>query len=119
MSHKIYLIAAADLKNGIGIGGKLPWNLKGDMAFFQKTTIKGADCQRRNMVIMGRNTWESIPEEHRPLAGRKNVVLSRNKEMKIKGVEMVSSLEKAIDMADERVEDIFIIGGAKVFEQAL
>lgn len=119
MAHKIYLIAAADLKNGIGIKGKLPWDLKDDMKFFQETTIKTDDANKRNMVVMGRTTWESIPEKHRPLIGRKNVVLSRNKKLKYEGADVVNSLKGVIQAADkdERIESIFVIGGAKVYEQ--
>ncbi|MBU0727310.1 dihydrofolate reductase [Patescibacteria group bacterium] len=119
MKHKIYLIAAADPKNGIGIKGKLPWQLKGDMKFFQETTIKTDNANKRNMVVMGRTTWESIPEKHRPLIGRKNVVLSRNKNLKIEGTDVVNSIKDIIKIAeeDERIENIFVIGGAKVYEQ--
>lgn len=117
MKHKIYLIAAADQKNGIGIKGKLPWDLKGDMAFFKKKTIKTENSSRLNMVVMGRTTWESIPKEYRPLPARKNVVLTRKKDFKAEGASVVHSIEKAIEEADERVEAIYVIGGAKVYEQ--
>lgn len=115
---KVYLIVAADPKNGIGLKGKLPWDLKEDMKFFQKTTIKTDNVQYRNMVIMGRVTWESIPETHRPLKGRKNVVITHNRDYKLpKGVTLVHSTHEAIKQADERVADIFVIGGARVFEE--
>lgn len=120
MKHKIYLIAASDLKNGIGLNGKMPWNLPGDLKFFQKTTIKTEDIQFRNMVVMGRVTWESIPEAHRPFKGRKNVVITKNKNYKVaEGVTLAHSLEEALKASDERVADIFIIGGTKVFEEAM
>ena len=119
MKNKIYLIAAADLRNGIGLNGKLPWNLPGDLKFFQKTTIQTEDIQFRNMVVMGRVTWESIPENHRPFKGRKNVVITKNKGYKLKEATLAYSLEEAIKAADERVANIFIIGGTKVFEEAL
>ena len=117
MKHKIYLIAAADQKNGIGIKGKIPWNLKGDMAFFKKKTIKTENTNRLNMVIMGRTTWESLPEEHRPLPARKNVILSRNKNFTAKGAYIVSTIDKAIEEANERIDTIYVIGGAKIYEQ--
>lgn len=117
MKHQIYLIAAVDQKNGIGIKGKLPWNLKGDMEFFKKKTIKADNSNKLNMVIMGRATWESIPSEHKPLLGRKNIVLSRKKDFNADGTYVVNSIEKAIEKADERIETIFVIGGAKIYEQ--
>ena len=120
MKPKIYLIAATDLKGGIGLNGKLPWNLPGDLKFFQKTTIHTHDIQYRNMLIMGRVTWDSIPEAHRPFKARKNVVVSRNKNFKVPaGVTVAHSLEEAIKCADERVADIFIIGGTAIFEEAM
>lgn len=118
MKPKIYLIVAIDLKGGMGLKGKLPWNLPGDMEFFKKTTIKTDNTQYRNMVIMGRVTWESIPEKHRPLKARKNVVITRNKDFKVDdSVTVAHSIEQALKAVDDRISDIFIIGGARVFEQ--
>lgn len=121
MDPKIYIIVAMDQKRGIGIKGKLPWKLKKDMAFFKSITTKSEDCQFRNMVIMGRKTWESIPEKHRPLEGRKNVILTRNKNYKVtdKGAYVAHSFKEAMALVDERIESIFVIGGAKIYEQAL
>ncbi len=119
MDQKIYLIAAADLKNGIGIKGKLPWNLKRDLRFFQKKTIKTDNANRRNMVIMGSVTWESLPEGHRPLPGRMNVVLAKSKDYDAPGATVAHSIEEALSLADERIEKIFFIGGASVYEQAI
>lgn len=117
MKKNIYLIAAADSRNGIGIKGKLPWKLKKDMHFFQKKTIKTEDANRLNMVVMGRTTWESLPAEHRPLPARKNVVLTREKEYRAQGAKVVNSIEDAIKEADDRIESIYVVGGAKVYEQ--
>ncbi|MBU0706487.1 dihydrofolate reductase [Patescibacteria group bacterium] len=118
MKPKVYLIVATDLKGGIGLKGKLPWNLPGDMKFFKSITIQTEDIQRRNMVVMGRVTWESIPEGRRPLKARKNVVITRNRDFKAdESVAVAHSIEEAIKAADDRVADIFVIGGAKIFEQ--
>ena len=119
MKPKIYLIAATDIKGGIGNKGKLPWNLKGDMKFFKDTTTKTDNFTKQNIVIMGRKTWESIPEKHRPLEGRKNIILTRNRNLEIPEVVVAHNLDEAISMADERTESIYIIGGAKVFKQAI
>lgn len=144
-SHPLYIIVAVDEKYGIGKGGKLPWHLKGDMEFFREMTTKTDDPKKQNMVIMGRKTWESIPEKFRPLEGRKNGVLTRDNRNKImltettnaraifpreldtkQGtakavVEIFHSLNEAIASArnDKEVEKIFIIGGAQVFKEAL
>ena len=57
-----------------GDKGTLPWKLSGDMKFFKATTLGDGN----NAVLMGRKTWDSIPEKFRPLQGRVNVVLSRS-----------------------------------------
>ena len=65
---KINLIAACLDKNmGIGFKGKLPWNIPEDLKYFFETT-------NRNIVVMGHNTWKSIPEKHRPLVNRFNII---------------------------------------------
>ncbi len=67
---------AATRAGGIGKDGKLPWHLPGEMAFFKELTSKTRDASKRNAVVMGRRTWESLPPKFRPLPGRLNVVLS-------------------------------------------
>ena len=116
---KVYLIAATDLRGGIGLKEKLPWNLPGDLKHFQKMTIQTENAQYRNMVIMGRITWDSIPETHRPLKARKNVVITRNKDLKIDdaSVTIAHSIEEALKAVDDRVANIFVIGGAKIYAE--
>ncbi len=105
---------------GIGIGNKLPWRLKGDMQYFQYVTTE-AEPGKVNAVIMGRKTWESLPEKSRPLKGRVNIVLSRGYADVPTGVLVVNSLEDALSQLwhDETVDKIFVIGGASVYTQAL
>lgn len=85
---RLTLIAALSPSNGLGVSGGLAWSLKGEMAYFRKATsfvplpshsAAGAETKGKgkNAVIMGRNTWESIPPKFRPLKGRINVVVSR------------------------------------------
>ena len=71
------LIVAATLANGIGRAGRLPWRLSHDMAYFAHVTTN-APQGSRNALIMGRNTWESIPAKNRPLKDRTNVVITGN-----------------------------------------
>ena len=68
--RKFSIIAAVDNKFGIGKRGKLPWYSPTDMKYFKNITKGG-------IVIMGRRTWESISEKHRPLSNRFNIILSR------------------------------------------
>ena len=74
------VIVAATMSNGIGVvhgtSAKLPWRLPKEMAFFARVTSL-APSARRNTVVMGRKTWDSIPTKFRPLRDRKNVILSR------------------------------------------
>lgn len=99
-----------------------PWRLPGDMKYFKKLTTEPPATGQVNAVLMGRSTWESIPEKFRPLPGRVNCVLSRNKEYKVpEGVYLASSLEEASQKL-ENVPDvgrIFLIGGGQIYQQAL
>ena len=76
------VVVAATSAGGIGMKGKLPWRLPGDMAFFKRVTSSVADIGKRNAVIMGRRTWASIPAKFRPLPARLNVVLSRSADVR-------------------------------------
>lgn len=102
----IKLIAAIGKNRELGKDNSMMWNLPGDMRFFRTTT-------QGSTVIMGRKTYESIG---RPLPKRENIVISRNPELNINGVRMVSSLDEAIAAAKG---DAFIIGGASIYTAAL
>ncbi|MCH7759310.1 dihydrofolate reductase [Patescibacteria group bacterium] len=117
--NKIYLVAAVDAQNGIGKDGTIPWNLKKELKYFFKLTTGTDDKTKQNMLIMGRLTWESLPEKNRPLVNRKNIVLSRNKKYQAKGATVVSSLDQALKLAGKAIENIFIIGGAELFQEAI
>ncbi|MCH7677888.1 dihydrofolate reductase [candidate division KSB1 bacterium] len=105
----ISLIVAIGKNNEIGKGNKLPWNLPADMKHFKKTTYLHA-------VIMGRKTFESIG---RPLPDRRNIIITKNRKYKANGVEIVKSLEKAIALFQDINEEIFVIGGAEIYKQAI
>lgn len=122
MSDKnIYIIVAVDKNNGIGKDNKMPWHFKKEIEYFKDTTMETMEFGKKNMVIMGRKTWESIDEKYRPLEGRENVIISRNRDYKAEGATVYYSLGEALKMADnmEEIENIFIIGGAQIFELAL
>jgi dihydrofolate reductase len=104
----INLIVAIDEKNGIGKNNLLPWYLPADLKHF-KTITTG------HPIIMGRKTFDSIGKA---LPNRRNIVISRQSGLKIPGIELCSSLNDAIELC--KVEnDVFVIGGAQIFEQAL
>jgi dihydrofolate reductase len=77
---RVTLIVAATKNNGIGTAGKLPWRLPQEMQYFARVTTgdpDGTGKGKKNAVVMGRATWESIPRRFRPLPGRINFVISR------------------------------------------
>ncbi len=114
-NKKFNIIVAHDQNNGIGFNDQLPWQLSQDMAYFKQTTM--GKKPYHNTVIMGRKTWESIPNSFRPLQNRKNIVLTRNKKQNLEeGVEVVSTLEDALSVATGTV---FVIGGSMVYENAI
>jgi dihydrofolate reductase len=103
----VALIYAVSENHVIGKGNQLPWHLPADFAHFKEITTGYP-------VIMGRLTFKSIGH---PLAGRQNIVLSRDPDYEPKGVETAYSLDDAISKAHG--DTVFVIGGAKVFEEAL
>jgi len=104
------IIVAIDEKGGIGKNNTLPWHLPADLKHFKELTTGGT-------VIMGRNTWESIPEKFRPLPNRLNIVLTGNLNYVVpEGVKLASSLDGALAVSEGKT---FVIGGAKVFEEAI
>jgi dihydrofolate reductase len=119
MKTSLYIIVATDINNGIGKSGKMPWDFKKEMNHFKTITTKTTDKNKQNMVIMGRTTWESIPQKFRPLKGRKNMVLTGNKDYMAKGAKVCNSIDTAINFADENIENIFIMGGASVYKEAI
>lgn len=119
MLHPIYLIVAVDTHLGIGKNGQLPWKIKTDMKFFAQTTRNTIDPEKENLIIMGRTTWESISPNFRPLSGRKNVILTAQSNYEAEGATICHSLEEAINLADDNTENIFIIGGGKVFAEII
>ena len=91
----------------IGKGGKLPWHYPADLKFFKETTMG-------NAVVMGRTTWGSIG---RPLPNRLNIVLSRSGSIEPQpGVILLRSKEEVLSLAGYLRGDVFIIGGAKTYE---
>ena len=119
------IIVAHDLNLGIGAQNTLPWKLSADMSHFKKVTTETKDPNKQNVVIMGRNTYESLPEKFRPLPNRYNIVLSRNKELNLpETLSKQNSLNDALEWASqgplaESFESVFVIGGAMVYTEAI
>ena len=105
------LIAAVARNRAIGKDNQLLWHLPEDMRHFRETT-------RGKPVVMGRKTWESLPEKFRPLPGRQNIVVSRDPAYKAHGADLAGSLEGALALAGG-AEEVFVIGGEQLYRAAL
>lgn len=108
------IIVAIGKNNEIGDGEDLLWHMPADMKFFKDST-QGAD------VIMGRKTYDSIPERFRPLPNRTNIVISRNENYSAKeGVYVCNSIDKAFDVAENcDTTEKFIIGGGSIYKATI
>ena len=118
------IVVAASISNmGIGKNGELPWKLPGDMDFFKNLTIN-SEVGIKNVVIMGRKTWESLPKKYRPLKQRINIIISRNvllyEELGIpESVIIMNSLENALEYLGKDKYKIFIIGGESIYRESI
>lgn len=109
----ISIIAAIGQNRELGINGRIPWFIKGEQIRFQQITFG-------HPVIMGRKTYQSIKPKYRPLAGRLNIVVSRQKDWTTPGCEVCCSLTKAIKLAQTKdKKEIFIAGGGEIYRQAI
>ena len=106
------IIVAVDKNWAYGYQNKLLNSIPEDMKFFRETTTG-------NVVVMGRKTLESFPNG-RPLKNRTNVVITRQKDYEVPGAVVVHSVEEALEyLKDFRSENIYVIGGASIYEQML
>ena len=102
----VALIWAQSTSGVIGREGGIPWHLPEDLVRFKELTMG-------HTVVMGRRTWESLPQRFRPLPGRRNIVVSRNPGYQAPGAEVVGSIEEAPG------QQTWVIGGAEIYHLAL
>lgn len=123
------IVAATDAGLGIGKDGGLPWRLKKEMKYFADVTT-AAPAGKQNIVIMGRNSWTSIPEKFRPLKNRINIVITSNPEFELTGTAvkiqqncLATSLDDALLQIEKQFADIahkvFVIGGSQLYKAAM
>ena len=110
------IVVAVSNNNGIGYKGTIPWKNKEDMSFFRNLTSKTENINKKNAIIMGRITFESIGEK--PLKNRENFVISRKK---YDNVESFTNLDECLSnlMENNEYENIFVIGGQTLYNEAM
>lgn len=104
----ITFVVAAAANNAIGKDNKLLWNLPTDLKHF-KTITSG------HTIIMGRKTFDSMAK---PLPNRRNIIITRNPALRIAGAEVTQSLDEALALCNNE-EEVFVIGGAQIYKDAL
>ncbi|KWW22374.1 dihydrofolate reductase [Peribacillus simplex] len=105
----ISLIVAMDQNRVIGNDNQLPWHLPADLQYFKKVTLG-------HPIVMGRKTFESIG---RVLPGRENVIVTRNQGFKAVGCVVLHDISQIKTYADNRDDEVFVIGGAEIFKEIL
>jgi len=115
------IIVAYCKNRGIGLNGVLPWSLPRDLSRFRKLTVGNGG----NAVIIGHNTWKSLPERCQPLPKRDNIVVTRSSANSVvrssrENVFVVGDLDAAVSLCEERKYNaVWIIGGASIYRQFL
>lgn len=123
MTARISLVWAEAAGGVIGARGGMPWHVPEDLAHFKEVTA-GAP------VVMGRRTWESLPERFRPLPGRRNIVVTRSSDWSAPGAERAASLEDALSAAavpslapgsvrPAGPDRVWVIGGGELFRESI
>ena len=109
MTHQmtVSIVVAISENHAIGKDNQLLWHLPKDLKHFKEITSGGT-------VIMGRKTYDSVG---RPLPNRRNIIVTRQ-QIEIEGCEVVNSLQAALDLC-QGTEEVFIVGGAEIYKQAM
>ncbi|WP_460800402.1 dihydrofolate reductase [Microbacterium sp. GXF6406] len=105
---RVGLIWAEAAGGVIGAEGGMPWHVPEDLAHFKDVTMGSP-------VVMGRKTWDSLPERFRPLPGRENIVITRQQDWTAEGARRAADLPAAVRGLDR----VWIIGGAEIFRQMI
>lgn len=115
MDKSFKIIVCCDEKNGIGKDNNLPWNIKSEMKLFKNKTIGN----KKNCVIMGKNTFLSIPEKYRPLKDRDNYVITNDINFKSEKNINIINLENILNIFNKHYDNYWIIGGEMLYNYAL
>ena len=125
------IIVAVDKCWGIGRDNNIPWNIENEIKYFRDITIK-SNSSKKNVVVMGRNTWTSIPDKFKPLKNRYNIIVSstlNEDNLKLQysknseNIFVVKSFDEVNELCLSKLKDdineIFIIGGNKMYFEAI
>lgn len=121
---KFNLIVAYDSKRGIGKDGDLPWRLPSDLKRFGNLTKTTVSPNGFNAVIMGRKTYDSLPNKYKPLPNRLNVVISTTRKdlwPDSDSIRVANSFDKALEICkgNKRVETVWVVGGSEIYKMSL
>ncbi|XP_013883135.1 dihydrofolate reductase [Austrofundulus limnaeus] len=127
MSRVLNGIVAVCPDLGIGKNGNLPWfpvRLSNEFAYFRRMTATPSVSGKKNVVIMGRKTWFSIPEKNRPLKDRINIILSRNLKAPPAGAHhLAADFSSALRLVDselsEQADQVWVIGGSSLYKELM
>jgi len=118
------LILASTLEGGIGINNEIPWNIKDDMKNFKKITTNINCYFKKNAIIMGRKTWESLP--NKPLKDRINIIISSNpkkleNEIDKETTFCFNNIDEAFSYCENNllIDKVFVIGGKSLYDICL
>ncbi len=111
------MVVAMDPNRGIGLNNQLPWHIRQDLQFFKSLTMTTTNHEAQNAIVMGKNTWLSLPKK--PLPNRLNVVITS--QLKDLSVPTNTSLDNALSQLSDMptIEAIYLIGGAQLFQEGL
>jgi len=107
----IALIWAQSVDGVIGRDGDMPWQLSEDQKYFRRITGK-------HPVVMGRRTWDSLPPRFRPLPGRENLVVTRQRDWLGEGARSFPDVESAIAAGRDLDPTVFVMGGGEIYRAA-
>jgi dihydrofolate reductase len=114
------LILASTLNGGIGYNGKIPWQIKEEMGIFKEITTNVNSYIKKNAIIMGYDTWISLP--YKPLKNRINIILTSKKNIEeCNEVKVFDNFDKALDYCENSlyIDKVFIVGGKSLYNLCL
>jgi dihydrofolate reductase len=125
MAKHFHIIAAIDQNQGIGYQGTIPWQCSQDLIYFKKLTTQVSSQHKKNACIMGRKTWESLPEKFKPLPNRLNIILTTSQTYPHpENVLLFSNFDQVLQVLNQKpysseIENIFVIGGEQLYKEAI